>query len=360
MSAAPDARSTVSVAVDPPPGEPAPSELRAVPVASTSASSEEAGGPPEPPPPPVDFPIPPAPAGVDAKQIGYLESVCPMATMTQKDGSVSFGCRGCPPYSSPDQGPDGKIDDLAPTWENNHFCALIEAREGSFTKPASKQVLLAMESPYMISSDIATSAVVVEHDGERWRAVASSVNSKAHDSVLYRRSDGIDLVVGHDSFGGYFDGGKQWFYVLDFTEPQLKGREDCFGVVPFNAFGAPCKMFDDPTTLPPFEDPNLTDYEMGAIDVRDIDLDGKPEFVAEVRHVSQPNTPALLAFVRTRCKGIDHLPKASFMPSLKSYTLVFEYDGKLFQPTKATRKLLEEFRQAGPERWVQDGNCRGI
>ncbi|MBW2528859.1 MAG: hypothetical protein JRI23_32085, partial [Deltaproteobacteria bacterium] len=44
----------------------------------------------------------------------------------------------------------------------------------------------------------------------------------------------------------------------------------------------------------------------------------------------------------------------------QSYTLVFRYDGSQFWPLPATRKLLETWKTAGPERWYDHTSCRGV
>jgi hypothetical protein len=283
----------------------------------------------------------------------YLGSICGVATL-KLGGKLNVGCRACPPFNNAVKWPDGQIVEL--TQQDFGFCALSAVYEGSFTRAGAKQVVLSMESPFMVGSAFDQNAVVVEFDGKRWRVIAYSLSTKSSDSLLFRRDDGTDVLVGHDSFGAFFDGAVSWFYAIDFTKPR-KDRWACFGKVAFNAFDVICAMFSDPTEMIPFSDPNVIHFAVKDTKLDDLDGDGTPELVATVGYVSQPPNKAVQDKVRLGCQGRDHLPLSSFLPRKKEHALAFRYEGGKFVPTLATRKLLEVWKVAAPERWYENMHC---
>ncbi|MBN2195156.1 MAG: hypothetical protein JW751_20225 [Polyangiaceae bacterium] len=358
-----DACSRPATTVDSPPRAAAPNSLARPAPSANSADPETtkeepesadapAGGEPHPCPPAM--PIPAAPPGIDQKWMEYLGSICAVGQMTLSDGTTLVGCRDHAPHDVPGKWPDGAILEVDET--ATVFAALSSVYEGSFTRPGAKEIVLAFDSPFMVDSHITQSVVVIAPHGARWRAVAYRVDESAVGFATLRRSDGVDLLVGHDEFGGLHDGVVSWFYAIDFTT-QPKQHDRCFARIPFNAFDIPCTFQPDPTELPPFSDDSIVSIEIASTRAEDLDGDGQAEFIVQVRYARQQNTLQFLDRVRAWCKTQQYVLTSQYLPAPASHTLVFELKGQRFLPTTRTRKLLDSWRTTWPIRWEQYTPC---
>lgn len=286
-------------------------------------------------PPPV---IPAAPSGADPEKVRLAASICAAAWNPAR----GVGCRSHPPFSGPDERPDGTIVQLAA--DDNHLCVLGAVHRGAFSRPGANEALLvfdACENDDGTAWDMANagSAVLVDLSGGRVRAVATDGWAWADACVPVKRKDGVTLLACSYAFSAPPAGTVANTFVLDFV-----------GGAPHQALlsvvyeDTPSCSFLD-AKMPDVAEDGLTRADVARAIVTDVDEDGLGDVVVDVKRAHLPGTAALAAKLLAGCKKGQE-PKV--MPPLARTRLVFRNDGERLVPTELTRKALESWRAEAP------------
>jgi hypothetical protein len=312
---------------------PAPSSTLVVPPErglAGAASSASTGQPAR------DLPLPAAPPGTDPEQARIAASICAAAFLGK-----NVGCRSHPPFTRPEQLPDGKFvehkdDPLL-------FCAIDVVFRGSFTKPGAKQAIVSfsqcMEADTVWDAGNPGSAVLVEEREGRWRAIDTLGAANLALCLQTRRADGRDILLCRSNLGAPPAGNVIYFFLVDFARSPRQGSlAKVFGDMPLCMAGQ--EGFPS----------GLISIEVTDMKLVDLNRDGTKDLLVRVVRSRVPPSPALDARVRTACQGdpgMVDLPRMLPPPKVASLELVS--NGDSFAPSATTKKLLEAWRAESPD-----------
>jgi hypothetical protein len=218
---------------------------------------------------------------------------------------------------------------------------------GSFTRAGAKQAVLAFsqckENDPNATWDAGSpgSAMVVEENAGRWKAVAfeDAVNTQA--CILHHRADGRDVLVCQSGFGAGSAGSTELVFVLDFTrkrEPSLVALFSDGLVCAVTAGGA------GPLFPSGFASARILDVKLV-----DVDKDGAEDVVVRVRRARVPPSAALEARVASLCKRSPQTNDGSaLLPASKDTTLELLNQADAFVASPATRKTLDAWTAEAP------------
>ena len=133
-------------------------------------------------------PLPPSDPASEADELAIAKAVCRAATK-HVDGKVQVGCRTCPPFTSPDARPDGKV-----VADPETFFPIQGVYRGAFTSPGADQRAVVFQGCEPHSANYGGTLLVdADASGYLSRAYFSGVHPAS--CRPYRRPDGRDLLV---------------------------------------------------------------------------------------------------------------------------------------------------------------------
>jgi hypothetical protein len=169
-------------------------------------------------------PAPVATPPADADRKTFAMAVCAAEQMPapswMKPTQTLFGCNGAPPYTKPEQAPDGKI--RPHTGDAQTFCALATVYRGSFSRANAKQAVLAFDACKDPTADVwdmafPGSALLVEEVAGVWKTVSvlSATNSQKCKQIP--RPGSVDALLCQSTVGAFGIGSNTTTTLLDFT-----------------------------------------------------------------------------------------------------------------------------------------------
>ncbi len=295
-------------------------------------------------------PLPAVPVGADAERVLLASSICAAAVLPRTNQHVEVGCRSHPPFTEPEQQPDGTLP--VHSGDPLTFCALDGVYRGSFTRATAKQAVLSFsqckendpDAPW--DSGFPGSAVLVEEVKGRWRAVDYEGGINANNCLTDRRADGRDVLFCQSAFGAGGIGAIRYIMLLDFTRSGKRA-------------GTVLRLFDDDSGCGYLARPGVPGQRRlpsGLISVRiadarivDRNKDGTGDLVVEVDRARVPPSGALDARLDAACKRNVAPNNRALFPLSTRTQLELLSDGDGFAPSAPTRKVLDEWRAESPE-----------
>jgi hypothetical protein len=316
--------------------KPAPLAISAEPAAATPADAV--------------FPLPAPPPGADPVEVAIAASIC--AAAYREDDTTrkkTIGCRSHPPFTTPEQRPDGKLPAFADD-DVLKLCAIERVYRGSFVGRGAKQAVVSFgqckdndESAFWDSGFPGSAMLVEEIEGGRWKTVAFEDAVNATDCLQARRPDGHDALLCQSNFWAGSAGRKGYFFALDFA--RVEKPVDRLGQI----FGDNLNCFTvDPTTTLPS---GLVSFAVTKIALADVDKDGNADLVVDVTRARIAPSATLDAKVRALCMQNPQADEKPLMPPGKKIRLEFPSRGAGYSPSPATKKILEAWDAEAPEGW---------
>lgn len=168
--------------------------------------------------------LPKAPPGIDAVQFEVLASICAVASWSGPSG-IQVGCRSTPPFTTPDELPDGLIREET---DFSEVCFLETFLRGSFSAPGKDEALLGLAAcGNDRANDITPGNIVLaarDKAGWRVREVEPDTNLRG---CAPSKGSSPTLLLCNDNMGAFGDGSLWWAFTLDFSRPPGK-RENVF------------------------------------------------------------------------------------------------------------------------------------
>ena len=298
----------------------------------------------------VVYPLPAPPPGADPTEVAIAASVCAAAYLPGQKGAMpTIGCRSHPPFTNPDQRPDGKLPLFADD-DVLKFCAIDMIRRGSFLSAGAKQAVVSFsqckdnDPNATWDSAFPGSALLVEQAGDRWKTVAFEDAVNTRDCLQARRADGRDVLLCQSNLWAGPAGHKEYFFSLDF------GSTSQPTVMLAQIFGdnLTCYALEPAFNLPD----GFVAFEITKTALEDVDKNGALDLVVDVSRARAAPSAALDAKVRALCKTNAQADGKTLLPPPKTTRLVFlaQRDGS-FSPTPTTRKALDAWEAEAPARF---------
>lgn len=294
----------------------------------------------------VLLPLPAGPPGADPLDVAIAASVCAAAYLPNDDGrQPTIGCRSHPPFTNPEQRPDGKLpvfagDDLL------QFCAIQKVYRGSFLRAGVKQAVVSFsqckdnDPGATWDSAFPGSAMLVEEAGDRWKTLDFRDGVNIHECLQDRRSDGRDVLLCQSNLWAGSAGHKSYFFALDFGRPErpMDTLAQIFGDT------LSCFALEPAFTLPS----GFVSFEIEKASLSDVDKNGTPDLVVDVSRARAAPSPALDAKVRASCMANAQADGRSLLPPPRKTRLVFLAQKDGFSATPATRQALDAWKAEAP------------
>jgi hypothetical protein len=316
--------------------------------------------------PPAAIPAPPP--GVDPAWSTIAASICaaayfkpPPEAIRPKGREVDVGCRSHPPFTRPEQKPDGKI--LLHTGDPLEFCTIDVVYRGSFTRPGAREAVVSF-APCKDGDgawDMANpgSAVLVEEapGGGRWRAIdyQADVNIAPDRGALpasapelrfasgcdeVRRADNRDALVCASNFGAFGLGSMTYIFFVDFARtPHART------VARMLEDADPC----GPSGIASPEKDGLVTFQLGTRTLGDTNGDKTPDVSVEITRARAVPSSALAAKVKAECAKNANSDIARLAPPGKKTTLQFLSDADGWGPSPASKATLAAWIAERPD-----------
>jgi hypothetical protein len=316
----------------------------AVPTAGGTPSTSVSAMPTQSDPPKT---LPAPPAGADPTRAAIAASIC-AAAYTDPDAKgkdVEVGCRSHPPFTKPEQKPDGMI--VLHTGDPIAFCAIDAVYKGSFSKPDAREAIVSFRQcdgeGTWDSANPGSAVLVEEVSGGRFREIdyQAGVNIAPDRKTLpagagelrsaagcdqIRRADGRDALFCVSNFGAFRLGAMTYFFVVDFAEkPHAQTVARIFEDI------GPCLQFGMSSP----EKDGLVSFQLGDRTVSDLNGDQMPDISVEITRSRATPSSALAARVKAACRNDSNVSVERLVPPGKKTTLQFlsDKDGWAASPT---------------------------
>ena len=290
--------------------------------------------------------LPKAPPGIDAAQFEVLASICAVASWNGPSG-IQVGCRSTPPFTTPDELPDGLIREET---DFSQVCFLETFFRGSFSAPGKDEALLGLAAcGNDRANDITPGNVVLAaREGAEWRVREVEPDTNLRGCVPSKGSSPT-LLLCNDTMGAFGDGSLWWAFTLDFSRTSGK-RENVFAKL-YKTPAMTCGMGGDILA-----ERGVATWTKSDDRIADTNNDGMDDLSFTIERASVAPSPALATKYDALCKkkkpdGSQMLEPSAFVGTPKRFTLDFKSQGRTLVPTAATKNVLDKWGDEAPEFW---------
>lgn len=294
------------------------------------------------------FVAPPVPPGADAEEVRLLSSICAVAHRPSAGARTAVGCRSHPPFDRPEQQPDGKL----PLHEGDpmRLCQISKLYKGSFSRPGASEVVIAFDACFEQGDQFETnyfnseSVVLAEETPgalKPWSATAYEATMHASACSTSRRKDGRDALLCRSGIAAQGAGEITFFFLLDFARTQKRA-------------GTVAWLYSDLFDCAAYERDSyrlahgFVAIEIGDEKLTDVNGDGTPDLVVDVKRARTPPSAALDKKVRDVCSRNPELGAKAIASPFKKVRLEIVSRGSSFEPSVATSKLLATWEAEAP------------
>jgi hypothetical protein len=296
-------------------------------------------------------PAPTAAPPSDADRQTFAMAVCAAEQMPapswMKPAKTLFGCNGSPPYTKPEQAPDGKVRPHAGSAET--FCSLATVYRGSFSRANAKQAVLAFDACTDGKTEFwdmafPGSALLVEEVAGVWKTVSvlSAINSQRCKQIP--RPGSVDALLCQSTVGAFGIGSNTTTTLLDFTttEPSATALISFFGQ-DFSCGTLPMRS-------------GFTMASVKSSTLVDLNKDGTLDLVLDVERAYADPPEKFDRAAEALCKRAPMTTNVkALLPKPKTVRLELLSKGDAFLPAAATEKILKAWDAETPRTGLSPG-----
>ncbi len=322
----------------------------ATPAADAAVADVRSTPPPQPSSVEV-FPVPAAPKGANLEHVQIASAIC-AAGWQPTAKAPAIGCRSHPPFTSPEQRPDGKLPELAS--DAMSFCAIERVYRGAFSRAGASQAVVvfgecwehadgfdsnAMSSPSVV--------LVEEVPGpSRWKVEAYEPGIHAGSCKTSRGASGRDVLLCDAALGAYGLGSMTFLFALDFGRSDRKAYTIA-------------RVFSDDVECMQIQGSGdalakgLTSARVTRTTLTDVNHDGTADLVAEVERARVGPSAALKAKADADCTTSARPRLEAFLPKPQRHRLELVSKDGIFVPAPTSQKLLDGWTDETPRYGIE-------